>query len=96
VNEVAGVYQAGGAFEGSASTLLSQRRDQLLVFDNSAAVVNRAPAKIYFYVTSTSNWREATTGFPVADDIEIAPSSAMLIRKYQTGTGATTVWTHTY
>ena len=96
VNEVAGVYQAGGAFEGSASTLLSQRRDQLLVFDNSAAVVNRAPAKIYFYVTSTSNWREATTGFPVADDIEIAPSSAMLIRKYQTGTGDTTVWTHTY
>jgi uncharacterized protein (TIGR02597 family) len=96
VNEVAGVYQAGGAFVASASTLLSQRRDQLLVFDNSAPVVNRAPAKIYFYVTSTSNWREATTGFPVADDIEIAPSSAMLIRKYQTGTGATTVWTHTY
>jgi uncharacterized protein (TIGR02597 family) len=91
-----GIYQVGGAFLGSAGTLPAQRRDQLFVFDNTSASVNRAPSKIYFYVTSTSNWREATTGFPVADDVEIAPSSAILIRKYQTGTGATMVWTHSY
>lgn len=96
VNEIGGVFQEGGAFLGSAGTLPAQRRDQLFVFDNTTASVNRAPSKIYFYVTSTSNWREATTGFPIADDVEIAPSSAILIRKYQSGTGATMVWTHSF
>lgn len=84
------------AFVGSAGTLPAQRRDQLLVFNNSVASVNRAPSAIYFYVNSTANWREAATGFPVADDVEIPPSSAIMIRKYQSGSGTTAVWTHNF
>jgi len=87
---------SSGAFVGSAGTLGSQRRDELLVFDNTAAAINKSSAATYFYNTTTSNWRQATTGFPVADDVELSPSSGMLIRKYQTAGGATTAWTHNY
>jgi len=87
---------SSSAFVGSSGTAGPGRRDELLVFDNSVATVNRSPSAIYFYNTTTSNWRQATVGFPVADDVEIAPSSALLVRKYQTASGATAAWTHTY
>lgn len=86
---------SSGAFVASTNTLGNGRRDELLVFDNSVAAVNRSPSAIYFYNNATSNWRQATTGFPVADDVEIGPSSGILIRKYQAD-GLTTVWKHEF
>jgi uncharacterized protein (TIGR02597 family) len=87
---------SSGAFLGSGGTGGPQRRDELLVYDNATTGINKSASATYFYNTTTSNWRQATLGFPVADDIEIAPSSGMLIRKYQTADGATTAWNHTY
>lgn len=84
------------SFVGSAGTLGNQRRDELFVYDNSSAIVNRSPSASYFYNTATSNWRQATTGFPVADDVLIDPGVGILIRKYQTASGTSAVWTHTY
>ncbi len=78
-----------GAFVASATTLPAARRDQLLVFDNTIASLNKAPSATYFY--SGGNWRKAVTGFPVADNDEIPPSSGFIIRKYQSAT-ASVVW----
>lgn len=87
---------SSGAFVGSTGTLGNARRDELLVFDNSVPLVNRAPSATYFYNTTTSNWRQSTTGFPVADDVEIAPSSGILVRKYQSGDGSTATWVQSF
>ncbi|MFZ4766988.1 MAG: TIGR02597 family protein, partial [Roseimicrobium sp.] len=87
---------SSGAFLASANTVAGQRRDELLIYDNSSATVNRAPSATYFYATSDSKWHHAAAGFPIADDVEISPSSGLLIRKYQSGSGATAVWTHAY
>lgn len=87
---------SSGAFVGSAGTLVSQRRDELMVYDNNVATINRAPSSVYFYVTSTSQWRSTATGFPLADEVEISPSSGILVRKFQSGTGNSTVWTQSY
>lgn len=84
-----------GAFVGSNGTLGGQRRDELLLFDNSVASVNRSASATYFYNIPTANWRQSASGSPVADDVEIAPGTGILIRKYAS-TGATFVWTHTY
>lgn len=87
---------SSGAFLGSSGTAGPGRRDELLVYDNSVPVVNRAPSATYFYNATTSNWRQSTTGFPVADDVELPPSAGILIRKYQTATGSTATWTHSF
>ncbi len=87
---------SSGAFVVSSGTAGPGRRDELLVFDNTVPTVNRSPSAIYFYNNTTSNWRQATGGFPVADDIEISPSSGILIRKSQTASGISTSWTHNY
>lgn len=87
---------SSGAFVGSAGTLGNQRRDELLVFDNSVASVNKSTSATYFYNSTTSDWRQATTGFPVANDVEISPSSGILIRKYQSVGGVTSIWKHEF
>jgi len=86
---------SSGSFVGSSGTLPGVRRDLLLLYDNSVATVNRAPSKIYYYNSSTGHWLNAS-GNVLADDDEIAPSTAILIRKYQSGTGFTAVWTQTF
>lgn len=85
---------SSAAFMASTSTLPNGRRDTLLVFDNAVAQLNKAPSATYYYLSGS--WRKAVSGNPVADDDEILPSHGMIIRKYQTGTGATQFWTHSY
>lgn len=85
---------SSGAFVSSTSTLANGRRDSLLVFDNASAVLNKAPAAVYYYYGG--NWRKSVSGNPVADDDVLLPSHGLIIRKYQTGTDSTQYWTHSY
>jgi uncharacterized protein (TIGR02597 family) len=86
---------SSGAFIGSNGTLPNVRRDLLLVYDNSVPIVNRSPSRVYYYNSSTGRWLNAS-GNVVADNDEIASSGAILIRKYQSGTGLTSFWTHSF
>lgn len=71
--------------------------DQLLLFDNSQALINKAPSFIYYYDTQASigaGWR--LTGDAVTDrgnDV-IPPGSAMVVRKASTAGGQTVFWTN--
>lgn len=80
---------SSGAFEASAGTLAFQRKDELLVFDNATAALNKAAA-IYFF--SGGSWRSTTAGFPVSDDVEILPSQGFVIRKSTGASDSLIVW----
>jgi uncharacterized protein (TIGR02597 family) len=82
-----------GAFLASASTSITARRDQILVFDNATAQQNKPSAATY-YVTG-GVWRKA--GDNVILDYGNVPNiiqggTGFIIRKFQTGTGATQIW----
>ena len=68
-----------GSFAESLTTGPADRVDELLVFDNSAAALNKAPAAVYF--RSGGNWIEDTAGFPLANATLIEPSAGLLVRK---------------
>lgn len=78
------------AFVDSAGNLGTQRRDQLLTYDNTTAVVNRSPSAIYFRVSG--QWRKSVSGFPSADNDLLPAGVGFVIRKYQTADGFTKVW----
>lgn len=84
---------SSGAFEASIGTTGGNRRDLLLVYDNALAQVNKSPSATYFYFDG--NWRSTSSGFPLANDVEVKPSHGIIIRKYQTLDGATKLWTNT-
>jgi uncharacterized protein (TIGR02597 family) len=85
----------GGAFMDSASTSPLTRRDQLFVFDNTVPGLNKPVSRIYYRVGGA--WLKVVAGGnPVAADSDvIRAGDAFLIRKYQSGTGASVVWTNT-
>jgi uncharacterized protein (TIGR02597 family) len=73
--------------------------DQLLVFDNTQAAINKTPAATYFYNTAVGNsggWRLTGDGANDHGSDIIAAGSAMIVRKAQTGGGATTFWTNAF
>jgi uncharacterized protein (TIGR02597 family) len=70
---------SSGLFEDSASTDPILRKDELIVFDNTAQGINKAPAGIFF--RTGGQWVEDTAGFPVANLVEIEPSAGLVIRK---------------
>ncbi len=86
---------SSGAFVASDGPGGPRRKDELIVFDNNIASVNRSAAATYFYNSETAKWHQSTTNFPVADNVEIAPGTGFLIRKY-ISTGITSIWTHAY
>lgn len=79
-------------FEESASTAPADRKDQLLVFDNTNAGHNKAPSAVYF--RSAGHWHADSTGFPLADDTEIDPSSGFTLRKASAGGDGILIWTN--
>jgi len=81
------------AFVQSASTSPLARRDQLFVFDNTTAGLNKSAARIYY--RTANSWRKAGADTVVADSDVIRAGDAFTIRKYQTGTGASIVWNNT-
>lgn len=68
-----------GAFEDSPTTDPTDRKDQLLVFDNAVAERNKAASAIYF--RSGGAWVEDAPGFPPAGAVEIEPAAGLLVRK---------------
>jgi uncharacterized protein (TIGR02597 family) len=78
------------AFVSSTSALAAGRRDQLLVFNNAVSGTNKAPAVTYYYHLGI--WKkqgQSNTDFGT----DVIPAGAgFLVRKYQSGTGATAVW----
>ena len=73
--------------------------DQLLVFDNTVAAINKTPAATYFYNTAVGNsggWRLTGDGVNDHGSDIIAAGSAMIVRKAQTGGGATAFWTNAF
>lgn len=83
------------AFVESASTDPADRGDELHVFDNTIAAVNRKDSAIYFRVSG--HWVESdeAQSFPNADDAEIDAGAGLMIRKAAKAGGGATVWVNT-
>lgn len=83
---------AAGSFEESATTDPGDRKDQLLVFDNTNPGHNKAPSATYF--RSAGHWHADASGFPLADDVEVDLSSGFTIRKASAGGDSVVIWTN--
>jgi len=84
-------------FVASNGTAPPSRRDQILVFDNTATGLNKSASAVYFLSATVSgtNWVQATTGFPIVSGSKILqPGTGIIIRKYQASGGATAFWTN--
>jgi uncharacterized protein (TIGR02597 family) len=79
---------APGQFVESATTAPGDRKDQLLVFDNTEALRNKQPDAVYF--RSGGQWLSAAPGFPVSGSQPIEPSAGLLVRR-AAGTGTTPI-----
>lgn len=79
-------------FEESPALDVGSRRDELLVFDNTAAGLNKKPSATYF--RSGGKWIEDTDGYPDADADRIEPSVGLLIRKAGGGGDLVLRWIH--
>jgi uncharacterized protein (TIGR02597 family) len=69
-----------------------QRRDTLLVFDNTTAAFNKSASKTFFHYAG--NWYEANTGSPIANDQIIPAGSGLIVRKYQNVSATTSLWSN--
>jgi uncharacterized protein (TIGR02597 family) len=87
-----GDLDPGVSFEESASTDPGDRKDELLVFNNASAAVNKAPSATYF--RTGGNWVEDTAGFPVSNAVEIELSAGIILRKAPGTENLTLVWTN--
>lgn len=87
----------GAAFASSASTDPADREDELLVYDNLQAAINKLPATIYFREGGV--WRKDDSDtdalFPNADNDEISPATGLVVRKAATANGDTQRWVNT-
>ncbi|MBS0632455.1 MAG: TIGR02597 family protein [Verrucomicrobia bacterium] len=77
-------------FAASASTLGADRRDQLLVFDNSARSQNKSAAAVYYRVGD--NWIKAVSGNPAANDDVLGAATGFVVRKAATSDAGTSEW----
>lgn len=85
---------SSGAFTPSTSAI--SRKDELLVFDDTATGINKSASATYYYFNSA--WRKvgspATTDF--GNDTVFQPGTGVVIRKATNGVGPQTqVWTNT-
>ncbi|MCB1231390.1 MAG: TIGR02597 family protein [Verrucomicrobiae bacterium] len=81
------------AFVESPSTAPEERADELHLFDNSTAAINRHASSTYFRVAG--HWHRDTAGFPLADDDEVSAGTGMMIRKAPNSGAVHTVWINT-
>ncbi len=80
-------------FQESVSNDPEGRADELHVYDNTVAAVNREPSAIYFRVGG--QWFRDDDGFPPADDDELDAGAGFVIRKFPFGGPATFLWLNT-
>lgn len=80
------------AFVSSASHAVGERKDELLLFDNSLPNFNKSPTAI-FYKLSNSWFKEQAGGVPspVTPSDVLSASSGLIIRKSK-GNNASAVW----
>lgn len=78
------------AFVASPSTFASDRRDQLLVYDNSVRSFNKTPAAVYYRVGG--DWIKAAAGNPVANDDLLSATTGVVVRKFQNATATPAEW----
>jgi uncharacterized protein (TIGR02597 family) len=79
-------------FMTSTGVGASGRRDQLLIFDNQIALRNKVPSLTYFYYSGKWLRPGDINATPTRENEVIAAGVGFIIRKYQTGTGATAIW----
>lgn len=82
---------AGGGFVGSQGTLGFNRRDQLLVFDNTVSGINKSASASYFYDLSDNTWKNAS-GFANSNAVIIPAATGFIIRKAVVTGGGTKYW----
>jgi uncharacterized protein (TIGR02597 family) len=80
------------AFMSSETQLIAGRRDQLLVFNNALPGINKAASPVYYYHEGL--WKSVGGGATDRGTDVISAGSGFIIRKYQTGTGATDEWSN--
>ena len=84
----------GAAFDESVDNTEGNRADELLVFDNLQAAVNKAPSKIYF--RAGGEWRlDDGSTYPSADNDEVLPSTGLVVRKAAGASDDTLRWLNT-
>jgi len=81
------------SFVASAGNLGFQRRDELLVFDNTIIGINKAPSAKY-YMVGTS-WINASGATNADNDLVFQPGTGVIVRKYQNASSTTAFWQNT-
>ena len=80
---------SSGAFAASPNSF--NRVDQLFVFDNSAAGINKSASATYYYFNGA--WRKFGQATTIDAGSDVIPAgSGFIIRKGATATGATVFW----
>jgi hypothetical protein len=83
-----------GAFTPSGGTSPSARRDQLLVYNNALAMINKPADAIYYYLVD--KWVKAGDATLESRNGTLIPAGAgLIIRKYNTSGGASSYWVNT-
>lgn len=82
-----------GAFMASTNTLATGRRDQLLVFNNEVALLNKTPSAVYY--VHNGIWKASGGGNTDQGTQQIPAGAGFVIRKYQTDPAATAFWKNT-
>lgn len=84
----------------SATTVTGAGGDQLLVFDDTVAAINKAPTSTYYYYPGNGSnfaagWRKVGGGFNNLFDntVVFQPGSGYIIRKQASANASTSVWT---
>lgn len=78
------------AFEESASNDSADRKDELLILDNSEGTKNRPPAATYF--RSGGQWILDDAGFPESGNDVIPAEAGLIVRKSVSQNGLPVVW----
>jgi len=82
------------AFAPSSGSSAKARADELLVYDNTSAAINKSAAAVYYYFNGA--WR-LDGGDPTVDvgSVAIPAGTGFTIRKAQTSNGASAMWENT-
>ena len=82
------------AFASSTSHASSDRKDELLVFDNGAKAFNKSPSAIYYKVAQSwfkDEGKAEANAAATADNV-LSASSGLIIRKSKGTTDISTIW----
>lgn len=79
---------SSGAFSASSGFTAT---DQLFVFDNTVAQLNKAASRIYTY--SSGAWRRSGSSGDAGTDAVFTPGTGVIIRKAKNAASTTSLWT---